>query len=78
MTSEKSKGGRPPKGAGSNAIPVNLRMALEDHAALAEIAKEISEQGRPLATVQDVIRRLVRGGLMEQETLRRLVDIGRI
>lgn len=78
MTSNRSKGGRPSKGAGSDAVPVNLRMAMEDHAALAEIAKEISVPGRPLPTVQDIIRRLVRGSLTEPETLRRLVDIGQI
>ena len=76
MASSKSpKGGRPSKGAGSNAVAVNLRIALEDHAAVAELAKELSLPGRPLLTVQDVIRRLVRGGLSEPETLRRLIDI---
>ena len=79
MTSDKSpKGGRPSKTAGPNVVKVHLRLALQDHAELAELAKEINMPGRPLPTVQDVIRWLVRGSLTERETLRRLVDVGHI
>jgi hypothetical protein len=79
MTSPKSpKGGRPAKGGGPDAVPVNLRLAPADHEALVNVASEIREPGRPVPTVQDVLRRLVRGSLTEPETLRRLVDLGKV
>jgi hypothetical protein len=57
-------------------VAVNLRLAPEDHEALIEVAAAIRPPGRPAPTVQDVLRRLVKGSLSEPETLRRLVDIG--
>jgi len=75
-----AKGGRPAKAAkaGGDAIPVNVRLALDDHAALAKIAAEMHTPGRPMPTVQDIVRGLVRGALADQETLRRLVREGGI
>src|SRR4051812_47907288 len=55
-----SKGGRPSK-SGGEAIPVNVRLALDDHAALGQIAAEMHTPGRPVPTVQDIVRSLVRG-----------------
>lgn len=79
MTAHKStKGGRPAKGGGPDAVTVNLRLAAADHEALIETAADIRETGRPAPTVQDVLRRLVRGALAEPETLRRLVDLGKV
>lgn len=73
-----SKGGRPSKGGGRDAIPVNVRLSPTDHAALARVAYEQMTQGRPPPTVQDVLRRLVRGALNDPETLNRLVKEGEI
>jgi len=73
-----AKGGRPSKSGGGEAIPVNLRLALDDHAALARIAAEMHTPGRPMPTVQDVVRALVRGALADQDALRRLVRQGGI
>lgn len=70
------KGGRPPKGAGPHAVAVNLRMAPSDFDVLAELAPEIREPGQPPLTVQDVIRGLIRGAILEPETLRKLVRSG--
>jgi hypothetical protein len=72
-----AKGGRPSK-SGGEAIPVNLRLALDDHAELGRIAAEMHVPGRPVPTVQDVVRSLVRGALADQDTLRRLVQQGGI
>jgi hypothetical protein len=74
---EPSKGGRPSK-SGVDAIPVNVRLAQDDHAALAKIAADLHTPGRPMPTVQDIVRGLVRGALADQETLRRLVREGGI
>src|SRR5690349_20457284 len=61
-----SKGGRPSK-SGAQAVPVNVRLALDDHAALGQIAAELHTPGRPVPTVQDVVRALVRGALARSE-----------
>lgn len=74
----KAKGGRPSKGGGPDAIPVNVRLSPEDHSALGKIASEIHTPGRPVPTVQDVLRRLVRGALNDPDTLNRLVKEGEI
>lgn len=75
----RSKGGRPSKAAGNGeAIPVNVRLALEDHGELARIAYELLTPGRPVPTVQDVVRGLVRGALRDPETLKKLVRKGGI
>ena len=78
MNSPKPKGGRPPKGGGPDAVPVNLRLASADYEAIVAITSDIREPGRAPPTVQDVLRRLVRGALTEPETLRRLVDLGKV
>lgn len=72
-----ARGGRPSK-SGGDAIPVNLRLALDDHAALGRIAAEMHVPGRPVPTVQDVVRSLVRGALADPDALRRLVRQGGI
>lgn len=72
------KGGRPSKGGGPDAIPVNVRLSPSDHGALAKVAFEQMTPGRPPLTVQDVLRRLVRGALNDPETLNRLVKEGEI
>jgi hypothetical protein len=72
------KGGRPSKGGGPDAIPVNLRLAPAAQAALAKVAYELMTPGRPPLTVQDVLRRLVRGAINEPETLNRLVREGEL
>ena len=74
---EASKGGRPSK-SGGEAIPVNVRLALDDHAALGQIAAELHTPGRPVPTVQDIVRGLVRGALKDHDALRRLVREGGI
>lgn len=73
-----SRGGRPSKGGGSGTIPVNVRLATEDHDVLSDLATEIKVSGRPIPSVQDVIRRLIRGAIADPETLRRLVDDGQL
>lgn len=79
MTPPKTpKGGRPTKGGGPDAIPVNLRLAPADHEALAELTSEFREAGRATPTVQDLLRRLVRGALSEPDTLRRLIRDARL
>jgi hypothetical protein len=72
------KGGRPSKGGGPDAIPVNLRLSPADQAALAKIAYELMTPGRPPLTVQDVLRRLVRGAINDPDTLNRLVKEGEL
>jgi len=72
-----AKGGRPSK-SGGDAIPVNVRLALDDHAALGQIAAQMHTPGRPVPTVQDIVRGLVRGALKDHEALRRLVREGGI
>jgi hypothetical protein len=51
-------------------------LALEDHAELAKIAVELLGPGRPMPTVQDVVRGLVRGALKDHDTLLKLVRKG--
>jgi hypothetical protein len=76
QAAEKTKGGRPVK-IGGEGIPVNLRLAQADHMALARVATELLVPGRPMPTVQDVVRGLIRGALKDTETLKRLVREGR-
>src|SRR3712207_6845898 len=74
--SEKARGGRPAK-AGADGLPVNVRLAQADHLALAKIAAELMVPGRPMPTVQDVVRGLIRGALKDPEGLKRLIHAGR-
>jgi hypothetical protein len=69
------RGGRPAK-AGVDGVPVNVRLAQGDHLALARIAAELMVPGRPLPTVQDIVRGLIRGALKDPEVLKRLVREG--
>lgn len=66
-----SKGGRPAK-AGVDGIPVNVRLSQADHLALAKLASKLMVPGRPLPTVQDVVRSVIRGALGEPELALRL------
>ena len=68
----KARGGRPSK-AGADGVPVNVRLAQDDHLALARIAAELMMPGRPMPTLQDVVRGLIRGALKDPEGLKRLV-----
>ena len=61
-----SRGGRPAK-AGVDGIPVNVRLSQADHLALAKLASKLMVPGRPLPTVQDVVRSIIRGALREPE-----------
>ena len=61
-----SRGGRPTK-AGVDGIPVNVRLSQADHLSLAKLAAKLMVPGRPLPTVQDVVRSLIRGALGEPE-----------
>ncbi len=61
-----SRGGRPAK-AGVDGIPVNVRLSQADHLSLAKLAAKLMVPGRPLPTVQDVVRSLIRGALGEPE-----------
>ncbi len=61
-----SRGGRPAK-AGVDGIPVNVRLSQADHLSLAKLAAKLMIPGRPLPTVQDVVRSLIRGALGEPE-----------
>ena len=67
--------GRPNK-AGGDGIPVNVRLAQSDHVALAKIAAELLVPGRPMPTVQDVVRGLIRGALKDPAVLMDLVRKG--
>lgn len=58
-------GGRPAK-AGIDGIPVNVRVSQADHLALAKLAAQLMVPGRPLPTVQDVVRGLIRGALADE------------
>lgn len=71
----KPRGGRPAK-AGVDGMPVNVRLAQADHLALARVAGELIVPGRPMPTVQDVVRGLIRGALRDVEVLKRLVREG--
>lgn len=75
---KKARGGRPTKGAGPHAVAVNLRMAPDDFDVLAELAPKIRQAGQSPPTVQDVIRGLIRGAIMEPDTLHKLVSTGMI
>lgn len=72
----KARGGRPAK-AGVDGVPVNVRLAQDDHLALARVAAELMVPGRPMPTLQDVVRSLIRGALKNPEELKRLVQAGR-
>lgn len=65
------RGGRPAK-AGVDGIPLNVRLSQADHLALAKLAGKLMVPGRPLPTVQDVVRTLIRGALREPEVAFRL------
>lgn len=69
--SSKSRGGRPSK-AGVDGIPVNVRLSQGDHLALAKLSTKLMTPGRPLPTVQDVVRSLLRGALSEPDMAMRL------
>lgn len=70
-TAPNPKGGRPSK-AGVDGIPVNVRLSQADHLALAKLSGKLMVPGRPLPTVQDVVRGLIRGALGEPELALRL------
>jgi hypothetical protein len=63
---EKARGGRPSK-AGMDGMPVNVRLSQSDHLALARLAGKLVVPGRPMPTVQDVVRGIIRGALKEPE-----------
>ncbi len=75
-TPAQSRAGRPSK-AGADGVPVNVRLAQADHLALARIAAELMVPGRPMPTLQDIVRGLIRGALKDPEALKRLVREGR-
>ncbi|MBV8096507.1 MAG: hypothetical protein JO110_25350 [Acetobacteraceae bacterium] len=62
----KARGGRPAK-AGTDGMPVNVRLSQADHLALARLAGKLVVPGRPMPTVQDVVRGIIRGALKEPE-----------
>ena len=62
----KARGGRPAK-AGVDGMPVNVRLSQADHLALARLAGKLMVPGRPMPTVQDVVRGIIRGALKEPE-----------
>ena len=64
--SKKPQGGRPSK-AGADGIPLNVRLSQNDHLALARLAGEMLVPGRPMPTVQDVVRGLIRGALQQPD-----------
>jgi hypothetical protein len=64
--SVKARGGRPAK-AGVDGMPVNVRLSQVDHLALAKLAGKLIVPGRPMPTVQDVVRGIIRGALREPE-----------
>ena len=70
--SRKPQGGRPSK-AGADGIPLNVRLSQRDHLALARLAGNLLVPGRPMPTVQDVVRGLIRGALQEPDAALRLV-----
>lgn len=63
---KKPQGGRPSK-AGADGIPLNVRLSQNDHMALARLAGEMLVPGRPMPTVQDVVRGLIRGALQQPD-----------
>jgi hypothetical protein len=64
--SVKARGGRPAK-AGVDGMPVNVRLSQADHLALAKLAGKLVVPGRPMPTVQDVVRGIIRGALREPD-----------
>lgn len=62
----KPRGGRPAK-AGVDGMPVNVRLSQADHLALAKLAGKLVVPGRPMPTVQDVVRGIIRGALKEPD-----------
>jgi hypothetical protein len=62
----RARGGRPAK-AGVDGMPVNVRLSQADHLALAKLAGKLVVPGRPMPTVQDVVRGIIRGALREPE-----------
>ncbi len=68
----KPQGGRPSK-AGADGIPLNVRLSQGDHLALARLAGDLLVPGKPMPTVQDVVRGLIRGALQEPNAALRLV-----
>ena len=64
--SKKPQGGRPSK-AGADGIPLNVRLSQGAHLALARLAGELLVPGRPMPTVQDVVRGLIRGALRQPD-----------
>jgi hypothetical protein len=64
--SMRARGGRPAK-AGVDGMPVNVRLSQADHLALAKLAGKLVVPGRPMPTVQDVVRGIIRGALREPE-----------
>ena len=67
------QGGRPSK-AGVDGIPLNVRLSQRDHLALARLAGSLLVPGRPMPTVQDVVRGLIRGALQEPDAALRLIQ----
>jgi hypothetical protein len=65
-SSSRPRGGRPAK-AGVDGMPVNVRLSQADHLALARLAGKLVVPGRPMPTVQDVVRGIIRGALKEPE-----------
>ena len=65
-----SRGGRPAK-AGVDGMPVNVRLSQADHLALAKLAVKLVVPGRPMPTVQDVVRGIIRGALREPDLVTR-------
>lgn len=72
------KGGRPAKaGISGDALPLNVRLSLDDHAKLLKAAALTAVPGRPMPTVQDIVRKLVRGATKDgDETLMKLIRKG--
>jgi hypothetical protein len=46
---------------------LNVRLSQSDHLALARLAGEMLVPGRPMPTVQDVVRGLIRGALQQPD-----------
>lgn len=69
---KRPQGGRPSK-SGADGIPLNVRLSQSDHLALARLAGDLLVPGRPMPTVQDVVRSLIRGALQEPDAALRLV-----
>jgi len=72
------KGGRPAKaGVTGDALPVNVRLSIDDHSKLLKAAALMAVPGRPMPTVQDIVRKLVRGATKNgDDTLMKLIRKG--